>query len=185
MDNAEPLSLRPYLIRAIHDWCIDKGYTPYVAVAVDDTVMVPRAYVKNNEIVLNVSFDATNALYLGDEHIEFKARFSGVVHELLVPVHRVMAIYARENGQGMAFTVIPSENLAPKTAAAALSADIAKATGAAVVSTLPSAGKRSRKPQLVSVDSVKKACAPKDKEESGEDPPPSRPTPTTTLKRVK
>ena len=96
-------STRPYLIRALHEWCTDNGFTPYVAVQVDDTVQVPREYVKNGEIVLNISFDATSSLKLGNDFIEFKARFAGTAREISVPVGRVIAIYARENGQGMAF----------------------------------------------------------------------------------
>jgi stringent starvation protein B len=104
MINAlESSSTRPYLIRALYEWCTDTGFTPYVAVQVDDTVQVPREYVKNGEIVLNISFDATSSLNLGNEFIEFKARFAGVAREISVPVNRVIAIYARENGQGMAF----------------------------------------------------------------------------------
>ena len=101
--NASGTSTRPYLIRALYEWCTDNGFTPYVAVAVDPTVQVPREYVKNNEIVLNIGFDATSSLTLGNEFIEFKARFGGIAREILVPINHVIAIYARENGQGMAF----------------------------------------------------------------------------------
>ena len=104
MINAlESSSTRPYLIRALYEWCTDNGFTPYVAVQVDDSVQVPREYVKNGEIVLNISFDATSSLNLGNDFIEFKARFAGTAREISVPVGRVIAIYARENGQGMAF----------------------------------------------------------------------------------
>ena len=96
-------STRPYLVRALHEWCTDNGLTPYIAVLVDDTVQVPREYVNNGEIVLNISFDATSNLQLGNEFVVFKARFGGVAREISVPVGRVIAIYARENGQGMAF----------------------------------------------------------------------------------
>jgi stringent starvation protein B len=96
-------STRPYLIRALHDWCTDNGFTPYVAVFVDRSVQVPVEYVKNNEIVLNIGFEATSGLRLGNETIEFKARFGGVARDIVVPVDHVVAIYARENGQGMAF----------------------------------------------------------------------------------
>ena len=96
-------STRPYLIRALHEWCTENGFTPYVAVFVDASVRVPPEYVKNNEIVLNVGFEATSALQLGNEFIEFKARFGGSSREIVVPVTHVIAIYARENGQGMAF----------------------------------------------------------------------------------
>ena len=96
-------STKPYMIRALHEWCTDNGFTPYIAVVVDDTVQVPREYVNNGEIVLNISFDATSNLQLGNEFVVFKARFGGVAREISVPIARVIAIYARENGQGMAF----------------------------------------------------------------------------------
>ncbi len=108
-------STRPYLIRALHDWCTDNGFTPYVAVFVDASVQVPTEYVKNNEIVLNVGFEATSALKLGNETIEFKARFGGSSREIVVPVDHVIAIYARENGQGMAFPM-PTEGQKPAAA---------------------------------------------------------------------
>ena len=103
IDAQNSTSTRPYLIRAMYEWCTDNGLTPYVAVKVDDSVQVPREYVKDGEIVLNISFDATSALKLGNEFIEFNARFAGTAREIMVPVERVIAIYARENGQGMAF----------------------------------------------------------------------------------
>lgn len=100
---AQGSSTRPYLIRALHEWCTDNGFTPYLAVHVDQSVQVPMEYVTKNEIVLNVGFEATSGLSLGNEWIEFKARFGGVPREIIVPVDHVVAIYARENGQGMAF----------------------------------------------------------------------------------
>jgi stringent starvation protein B len=100
-----PISTRPYLLRALYEWCTDNGYTPYIAAYVDETVQVPMEHVKNNEIVLNISMDATSALKLGNEFVEFKARFSGSARQIMVPIDRVIAIYARENGQGMAFPV--------------------------------------------------------------------------------
>ena len=119
MINAlESSSTRPYLIRALYEWCTDNGFTPYVAVQVDDTVQVPREYVKNGEIVLNISFDATSSLKLGNDFIEFKARFAGTAREISVPVGRVIAIYARENGQGMAFPA-PAPTAAPADAGGA------------------------------------------------------------------
>lgn len=108
-------STRPYLIRALHDWCTDNGFTPYIAVFVDETVRVPKEYVKNSEIVLNVGFEATSALKLGNETIEFKARFGGSSREIVVPVDHVIAIYARENGQGMAFPM-PAGGASAETA---------------------------------------------------------------------
>ena len=114
-------STRPYLIRALHDWCTDNGFTPYLAVFVDAHVKVPNEYVKNNEIVLNVGFEATSALKLGNDAIEFKARFGGTSRDILVPVDHVIAIYARENGQGMAFPM-PVEIAAGPTGAGESSA---------------------------------------------------------------
>ena len=107
MNALDSTSTRPYLVRALYEWCTDNGLTPYVAVAVDETVQVPREYVKNNEIVLNISFEATTSLTLGNEFIEFKARFAGSARDIMVPIGRVIAIYARENGQGMAFPLSP------------------------------------------------------------------------------
>lgn len=105
-------STRPYLIRAMHEWCTDNGFSPYMAVHVDRSVQVPSEYVNNGEIVLNVSLDATSGLKLGNDWIEFKARFGGVAREILVPVSHVVAIYARENGQGMAFPAPQASALA-------------------------------------------------------------------------
>ena len=108
-DTPDSTSTRPYLLRALHDWCTDNGFTPYIAVHVGPGVQVPMEYVKNNEIVLNVGFEATSGLQLGNETVEFKARFGGMAREIKVPVDHVVAIYARENGQGMAFPM-PTEN---------------------------------------------------------------------------
>ena len=102
-------STRPYLIRALYEWCSENGFTPYVAVKVDGSVQVPREYVQGGEIVLNISMDATSSLKLGNDFIEFKARFGGKPRDIIVPIERVMAIYARENGQGMAFPVSDGE----------------------------------------------------------------------------
>ncbi len=108
IDAQNSTSTRPYLIRALYEWCTDNGLTPYVAVQVDDTVQVPREYVKDGEIVLNISFDATSALKLGNDMIAFSARFAGKPREIMIPMDRVIAIYARENGQGMAFPRAPN-----------------------------------------------------------------------------
>ena len=88
MNALESTSTRPYLIRALYEWCTDNGLTPYVAVMVDDSVQVPREYVKDGEIVLNISFDATSSLQLGNEFIEFKARFAGVARDIRHPANR-------------------------------------------------------------------------------------------------
>ena len=97
------ISTKPYLVRALFDWCNDSGYTPYVAVAVGDNVDVPFEYVKDGEIVLNVSPLATNRLSIGNETLEFQARFGGVARDVRVPIECIRSIYARETGQGMAF----------------------------------------------------------------------------------
>ncbi|MEY3664838.1 MAG: hypothetical protein RLZZ153_1020 [Pseudomonadota bacterium] len=99
------LSTKPYLIRAIHAWCSDSGYRPYIAVLVDERTIVPREYVRNGEIVLNVSDQATNRLRIGNDLVEFEARFSGVVRSVSIPIDNVSAIYAQETGHGMAFDV--------------------------------------------------------------------------------
>ncbi|MGV3655606.1 MAG: ClpXP protease specificity-enhancing factor [Noviherbaspirillum sp.] len=99
-------STKPYLLRAIYEWCTDNGYTPYLAVMVDAGTQVPREYVKNDEIVLNISFSATSGMKMDNDFIHFHARFGGVSREIVVPVDNVVAIYARENGQGMAFEVV-------------------------------------------------------------------------------
>ncbi|TCP08033.1 ClpXP protease specificity-enhancing factor [Caldimonas thermodepolymerans] len=163
-------STRPYLIRALHDWCTDNGYTPYLAVYVDRSVQVPMEYVKNNEIVLNVSFEATSGLQLGNEFIEFRARFGGVPRDIVVPVDHVIAIYARENGQGMAFPV----------PAAAEPADEAESPAPA----------EAGGPGLKLAPTAGDGPSPASPAEEGDTPPPPEPpTPTPgarpSLKRVK
>ncbi len=105
-------STKPYLLRAIYEWCTDNGYTPYLAAMVDGQTRVPREFVKNGEIVLNISFSATSSLKMENDFISFNARFGGVSRDIVVPVQNVVAIYARENGQGMAFEMpnLLSEN---------------------------------------------------------------------------
>ena len=97
------LSTKPYLIRAIYDWCADSGLTPYLAVQVDDYTQVPRAFVKEGKIVLNISIDAVKNLHLGNEDISCGGRFGGVSHQIMVPVAAVIGIFAKENGQGLVF----------------------------------------------------------------------------------
>ncbi|MBU3669197.1 MAG: ClpXP protease specificity-enhancing factor [Polynucleobacter sp.] len=102
-------SNKPYLIRALHQWCTDFGFTPFIAVFVDARVEVPMEYVKNDEIVLNLSLEACHQLQLDNDWISFQARFGGVPKKIMVPVTHVLAIYARENGQGMSFPFDPSQ----------------------------------------------------------------------------
>lgn len=97
------VSTKPYLLRAIYQWCVDQGFTPYLAVAVDERVRVPREYVRDGQIVLNAGPEATQKLLLDNEEITFQARFNGAAFPVRIPIAAVMAIYARENGQGMAF----------------------------------------------------------------------------------
>jgi stringent starvation protein B len=102
-------SNKPYLIRALHQWCTDFGFTPFMAVFVDDSVEVPMEFVKNDEIVLNLSIEACHQLNLDNDWISFQARFGGIPRKIMVPVSHVLAIYARENGQGMSFPFDPSQ----------------------------------------------------------------------------
>ena len=99
------VSTKPYFIRAIYEWCSDCGFTPYLSVKVDDRTRVPVEFVKNGEIVLNVSLNATRNLTINNELVQFSARFNGVSREVTIPVDRVQGIFARENGQGAFFTV--------------------------------------------------------------------------------
>ena len=166
---------RPYLIRALHDWCTDNGFTPYLAVYVDAKVQVPMEYVKNNEIVLNVGFEATSGLKLGNDFVEFAARFGGAARNIVVPIDHVVAIYARENGQGMAFPV-PTE--------------MAAGDGGKPASIAPQRGLRLASSDASTLDSrpaavpvpvpVPKSTAP---ETPPDEPPPGAPRPS--LKRVK
>jgi len=114
------VSTKPYLIRAIYEWCSDCGYTPYLSVRVDERTRVPVEYVKNGEIVLNVSLNATRNLTINNELIQFSARFNGVSREVSIPVDRIQGIFARENGQGAFFTVeSPAALATPPSLAAA------------------------------------------------------------------
>ncbi len=166
IESPEASSTRPYLIRALYEWCTDNGFTPYIAVSVNEQVQVPREYVKDGEIVLNISFEATTSLKLGNDFIEFKARFAGTARDIMVPVTQVVAIYARENGQGMAF---------PMVAADVVGADAATAADHAATA-------EPKTFQLTSVGSEQRSDG------SGDEPEPPRPaTPGSrpVLKRVK
>lgn len=102
-------STKPYLLRALHEWCTDNGYSPYIVVTVDANTVVPPAHIHDGQITLNINPLATNRLTLGNEYIEFEARFSGVTEHIFVPVAAVSAIYARETGAGMGFEVLESQ----------------------------------------------------------------------------
>jgi stringent starvation protein B len=108
---SEP-STKPYLMRAIYDWCVDNGYTPYLTVTVDALTRVPMEYVKDGQIVLNVGPIAVEHFNMGNELIEFSARFNGSGREISIPIGAVSAIYARENGQGLSFEVTATDDAA-------------------------------------------------------------------------
>ena len=182
MNALDSTSTRPYLIRALYDWCTDNGLTPYVAVSVDETVQVPREYVKNNEIVLNISFDATSSLKLGNDFIEFKARFAGSAREIMVPISHVIAIYARENGQGMAFPM--GTHSAPGTSGAEPAGNAVPATPGDVATPAHSAG-AAEGPESKIMQLVPESAS--DAGDDGSDPtdPPKPPRARPSLKRVK
>lgn len=100
-----PISQKPYLLRALYEWCVDNGYTPYISVVVDENTRVPTEYVRSGEIVLNIGPLAANRLKIGNEQVDFSARFGGTARELSIPVQAVAAIYARETGHGMSFEI--------------------------------------------------------------------------------
>jgi stringent starvation protein B len=118
---SELTSTKPYIIRALHEWCVDNGLTPHLLVAVDAQTRVPMAYVKDGEIVLNLNYSATKSLLIGNEAITFSARFGGVSNNLYVPIGAVRGLFARENGQGMFFP-------ADETGADSVSSGVAEQT---------------------------------------------------------
>jgi stringent starvation protein B len=171
IDSSDTTSTRPYLIRALYEWCTDNGLTPYVSVAVNEHVQVPFEFVNDSEIVLNISFDATTSLKLGNEYLEFKARFGGVAREIIVPIEQISGIYARENGQGMAFPIS-----AAKVTKSASSITSRNNVGEVV----SSQGLRST--TLVSVESTKRDAATLDENEISRSPAGG---PRPTLTRIK
>lgn len=114
---------KPYFVRALHQWCTDNGYTPYLTVAVDASTVVPNEFVKDGEITLNLSPDATGRLTIDNEAVQCTARFNGVARDIWVPMGRVNAIYARENGVGMGFDVEDTPVSPPPDDAASSAAD--------------------------------------------------------------
>ncbi len=153
-------STKPYLLRALYEWCTDNGYTPYIVVSVDAACRVPMEFVKNGEIVLNISFEATGNLKMDNDLIHFKARFGGVAREIEIPIENVSAIYARENGQGMAFEVKREEDVPRKKKGPAGPASLEKAM-----------------PALSAVPNADSAKADADKGDSDESEPPQPPDP--------
>jgi stringent starvation protein B len=100
---AQLISTKPYMLRAMHEWCVDNNLTPHLVVAVNSKTRVPMAYVKDGEIVLNINYGATRDLHMDNESVVFSARFGGVSQNIYVPMDAVRGIFARENGQGMFF----------------------------------------------------------------------------------
>jgi stringent starvation protein B len=131
------ISTKPYLLRAIYEWCTDSGYTPYLAVKVDAATTVPIEYVKKGEIILNISYGATSGLKMDNDAITFRARFNGVSRELYIPVQNVLAIYANENGQGMAFDVSTTAAESATPAPAPALAPTPETAGAPGLSAVP------------------------------------------------
>ena len=178
---APPLtSPKPYLIRAWHEWMSDNGLTPHILVMVDATVTVPREYVKNNEVVLNVSSEATGGLVLGNEEIRFQARFAGRVRDITVPIDRVASIFARENGQGMVFEALLAEDAefeAEDGDASANGADaIAPAAAGRSTTTQPQGLTLVGKPESQGAEQKKKPdLRGSGKEPDDDTPPPSAP----------
>lgn len=109
------LSTKPYLIRAIYEWCTDSGLTPHLVVAVGKHTRVPMEFAKDGQIVLNVSRGATRNLLIGNDLIQFSARFNGASRDIEVPIDAVVSIYARENAQGLSFAVEEEEVRADET----------------------------------------------------------------------
>jgi stringent starvation protein B len=164
-------STKPYLLRAIYEWCTDNGYTPYLAAMVDAHTRVPHEFVKNGEIVLNISFSATSGLKMDNDFINFHARFGGVAREIFVPVENVVAIYARENGQGMAFEVSStgiSNDVPSEQDDNAASDDTAKSGGVPNLSAVPATPSESDKNNV-----------------SGDEPDPPKKGGRPTLTRIK
>lgn len=102
--NPPPISQQPYFLRALYEWCVDSGLTPYLSVRVDHRTRVPPGFVKDGQIVLNLGPSAVRNLNMDNEWVTFSARFGGVSHAIEVPVANVLAIYSRETGEGMGFS---------------------------------------------------------------------------------
>ncbi|MES2151470.1 MAG: ClpXP protease specificity-enhancing factor [Pseudomonadota bacterium] len=159
------ISTKPYMLRAIYEWCTDSGFTPYLAVKVDAATTVPMEFVKKGEIVLNISFGATSGLKMDNDAIQFHARFGGVSRQIYVPVQNVLAIYANENGQGMAFDVVSTAAENPVPPASAPEAALSSVPS---LSTVPAPVPASPAPVLASVPA------------DDNDPPKKGPRPTLT-----
>jgi stringent starvation protein B len=143
MSEKVEIPTKPYLIRALYEWCVDSGHTPYLAVKVNSRTRVPMEFVKDGEIVLNIGASAVHKLAMGNDFIDFAARFNGVSRDISIPLDAVSGIYARETGQGMAFEVAPlAGDTAAQTAAESADADSAPAGDDTPPDPQPPAGRR-------------------------------------------
>ena len=122
-------TLKPYLIRALHEWCNDQGHTPYIQVWVNEHTRVPMQFVKDNQIILNIGATACAGLHIDNDWVSFTARFGGVAHEIWIPVGHIGAIYARETGEGMNFDITPYEPGTPPKSEASNSGKDSKPAG--------------------------------------------------------
>lgn len=118
-------STRPYVLRAIFEWCVDNGFTPHLTVAVDAHTVVPREYVADGQITLNIGAEATQRLSMQNDFVSFVARFNGAARDIFIPVGRIVAIYARENGAGLVFP--PEDSPIADPAAPATDAEVVRA----------------------------------------------------------
>jgi len=153
----QEISTKPYLVRALFEWCNDSGYTPYLTVTVGEAVQVPLEYVREGQIVLNISPLATNRLVIGNEFLEFQARFGGVARDVRVPMEAIAAIYARETGSGMAFEAASAATTAGTAAPAPQPAPAPPAVPG---------------PQVLAPVTVLRSVPPAAAEEGPEQPPP-------------
>lgn len=142
---------KPFLLRAMYEWCCELGQTPYVSVFVDHLVQVPMQFVSKGEITLNIGLEAANSLVISNETLEFKARFGGIVRHVIVPVTHIMAIYGRENGQGMAFPISDPSQLKPPEVAASVTTMTTPAKLAAKPTPAESTKKEKSKPVLTRI----------------------------------
>jgi stringent starvation protein B len=107
-------STKPYLVRAIYEWCVAEQFTPYLLVKIDQNTLAPRAFIKDGKILLNLSPESIKDLLMGDEAITFSARFNGAPENLYLPISAVEGIYAKENGEGLFFEVKEDQEIDSK-----------------------------------------------------------------------
>ena len=149
----QEISTKPYLLRALYEWCTDNGFTPHIAVRVDNQTRVPRQFVRDGGIVLHIRFEATSQLQMGPEWPDVSVRISPNMHNTEVQVANEIELSARENGQGMAFPVEPATGAAQSGAPVAhsevedvrvLESEASQQSGDAVPASASDEGKPSR-----------------------------------------